>query len=1275
MPARTKKARLLGLAFGAAALPGLVLATAGNAAAAPVSSGAQPQPVPAALKKVDTTGVLAPALENAKGTVTVSVALSQKAVGATVTEGSLKTGGLPGKAAQQSQSSAVRAQQDQVIGQAKGLGAKAVGRAGKAANVVALSIPASRLTDLTKIAGVVSVKPVARYQTQEDPTESGTLAQAADYVQATQVRNQGFDGTGVKVGIIDSGIDYTHKNLGGPGTTAAYDACYAQRDAAPTGQCAALFGPTAPKVKGGFDFLGESWDGSTDVTLAPDPNPIDFESHGTHVSDILGGRSADGTHQGIAPGVDLYALKVCSAVANTCSGVAILEGIDWAMDPNGDGDISDALDVINLSLGGAYGQEQDDSTVAVDNAVRAGIVAVVAAGNDANRPFIVSSPSTAARAISVAQTALPDDQLQTIATDKGITVRSSKLQSWSPAPTATITARLALPSSPIGCDPADFAGFPDGAVALIARGTCNASAKAQNAQAAGASAVIIYNNVPGDPPDFSFGGGDPVTVPTYAISQANGRALAAAVAAGAVTVTIDPAKTTPLANTVVGTTARGPAISGLRAKPDIGAPGAWLSAEAGTGTEVTNFGGTSGATPVIGGAAALLLDKFPLTTPAIVKSRLLNNASTADRTPDADANLHPTPVTRIGAGELRVAPAAAATGVLVNRDAAAGNIGLGLPHLTRKTSFTAQLSIRNTGRTPKRYATSTTFRDPAEANGPVTVDVPHSVTVPGRGVARFTVKVTVDPKKLAEWPFTHSAGSGGDGAALDAPEFDGLVRAVSGAERLHLGWTVLPERSADVSTSGSVRAGGRLTLKNDSTVLDGAAQVFGLTGTSPKLPKPAPGAPGSPGSNQAVIDLQAAGVRDDVNTDVIQFAVAGWQRQTVPLYPAGYKINIDTNRDGTVDFAVFQQEANGFGLSGQSVVAVLNIATGEASAFFFTDANYDSSTQVLSAPLSALGLTKGSTFDFDVLASDNYFSTIQSDAITGQTWTVGSRKYQLQGGANAVSVPAGGKVKLTVSGNATAGETTSTGLLFLYDNAKTRDARLWVVGGAGGGGRRGPFLCGPALEVDPRSRRGRPALVLVARSVRAGAVRLLGRAGQREEAELPDLHPRVQDDRQRRHVGQLQGDVPGEAGVDEPGGGVGQQAQPAQRALALQPPGQVVGQGDHLERGPEHELPRVQHERVVALGFHQRGQVVLLLRRVDVGVLLVVEHPEPPVQPDVDAGRLQQARLVRFQPQPLGLDLRLDVPIGQQHWSSLILGCGTRAAYGAGTLARAPLRV
>ncbi len=696
--------------------------------------------------------------------------------------------------------------------------------------------------------------------------------------------------------------------------------------------------------------------------------------------------------------------------------------------------------------------------MALNNLVRSGVVAVASAGNSADRPFLVGSPSSTPRAISVAQTALPDDKLYSVEVDSptitGLpdnTIRNSKLQSWSPAPSATISAPLAQPSgNREGCTAATFAGFPAGAVALMKRGTCSASAKAQNAQAAGASAVIIWNNVPGDPPDFAFGGGAPVTIPTLTISLDNGTLLSNAVTAGPVRVTIDPALTTSLTNTTVGTSSRGATVSGVRAKPDIGAPGAWLSAEVGTGDGQTNFGGTSGAAPVVSGAAALVLDRFPRATPATVKSRLLNGASTGNRTPDANASLYATPVTRVGAGEVRVAPAVKAVGVLRNRQSGAGNIGLGLPHLTKKTTYRVNLRLRNTGTARKAYLISPEFRDPADrASRAVTVRAPAVVRVPGKSATEFTVRVTIDPKKLQRWPFTHAAGYTGDGSELNGPEFDGYLKAIGTDETLHLGWTVLPHRSADVSAA-SVRLAngtGRLRLTNQSRVLDGGVNVFGLTGTSPREPKPGAGEPGSSGSKVALIDLAATGVRDDNPTGILQFAIAGQRRQTIPLYPAGYEVDIDTNRDGDVDYAVFQQEAVRFGSSGQSLVYVYNVATKEATPYYYTDSDFDVSTQVLSVPLSALGLTRGSTFDFSVLAFDNYFSGLVTDAIEGQSWTVGSEKYSLAGGADRLVVPAGWTTRVTVSENSKAVTSTQTGLLLLFDDAASRDAQAVHVRG------------------------------------------------------------------------------------------------------------------------------------------------------------------------------------------------------------------------------------
>lgn len=1063
MRSRRSLSRVSKNAAVALCVPAMIFAGAGTASAEPAWAPASPVKVPKAIAtaNADASASVAPSLRKATGTVTVSVTLSEKALAATVTEGAMATRSLPSRSRQRGQTSDVKAQQDRMIAQAKQLGGKAVGRATRAANVVAMTIPAKNLTALSELAGVVSVKPVARYETHADPGGSGSLAQAAEYVQATSVRAAGYDGTGVKVAVLDSGIDYTHSYLGGPGTEAAYADCYTGAgkayDSAPTGACAALFGPSAPKVKGGYDFVGETWPTTAEV---PDPNPIDLEGHGTHVADIIGGKSADGTHAGIAPGVDLYAVKVCSAVATSCSGVALLQGVDWALDPNGDGDISDAMDVVNLSLGQAYGQDQDDLTTAVDNLVRAGVVAVVSAGNSADRPFIVGSPSTAPRAISVAQTALPDDQLYQLAISSptipaipGNVISNLKLQSWSPAPTASLAANLAQPNgNREGCTAGTFAGFPSGAVALVKRGSCSASVKSQLAQDAGASAVVIWNNVPGDPPDFSFGGGAAVTVPTYTASFDDGNALSSAVTAGTVAVSIDPSRTTKLANTTVGTSSRGSTATGQRAKPDIGAPGAWLSAEVGTGDGQTNFGGTSGAAPVVSGAAALVLDRYPSANPTTVKARLLNGASTANKTPDARGNLYATPITRIGAGELRVAPAVDNQGVLRLRNDKGGNVGLGLPHLTTKKTYTVKLRIANTSKSTKRYLLSPEFRDPADkATKALTVKAPSVVRVPARGVKDFSVKVTIDPAKLKAWPFTHAAGYTGDGAELNGPELDGYLRAVSTDETLHLGWTVLPHASADVSAPSTVRLSrgtGKLALTNASKVLDGGVNVFGLTGTSPKQAKPAAGQPGSAGSNVALIDLAAVGVRDDLLGGVVQFAIAGHQRQTVPLYPAGYEVDVDTNRDGTADYAVYQAEAVGFGSSGQSLVFVVNIATGVQTPYYYTDADFDSATQVLTAPLAALGLKKGSTFDFSVVAYDNYFSGLVTDAIVDQTWTVGSSRYGLASNADGLLVPAGRTSRVNVTENTSAGTSTQTGLLLFFDDAKSRDAQaVQVTGG------------------------------------------------------------------------------------------------------------------------------------------------------------------------------------------------------------------------------------
>ena len=168
-------------------------------------------------------------------------------------------------------------------------------------------------------------------------------------------------GQGVKIGIIDTGVDYTHSDLGG------------------------CLGASC-KVVGGYDFVND------------DSDPYDDAGHGTHVASIVAG---NGVLKGVAPDASIYAFKVLDAFGNGYSD-DIIAGIERAIDPNQDGDFSDHLDVINLSLGIIGGNPDDPSSVAIDRAVSNGVVAVVAAGNEGPYLQSIRSPGTARKAITVA---------------------------------------------------------------------------------------------------------------------------------------------------------------------------------------------------------------------------------------------------------------------------------------------------------------------------------------------------------------------------------------------------------------------------------------------------------------------------------------------------------------------------------------------------------------------------------------------------------------------------------------------------------------------------------------------------------------------------------------------------------------------------------------------------------------------------------------------------------------------------------------------------------
>lgn len=481
----------------------------------------------------------------------------------------------------------------------------------------------------------------------------------AETLHARKILNQSgqsvaLNGTGMKVGIIDTGIDYTHSMLGGVGSEALYKS----------------IDPSVPneafpntKVKGGVDLVGTEFN-SASLNFSqhipkPDANPLDEGGHGSHVAGSVAGLG-DGvtSYNGVASGADLYAIKVFGAKGSTSDSV-VIAGLEYAADPNGDGSPDDQLDVVNLSLGSSFGSAKILYNEAIGNLSHGGTVVVASAGNEGNVDYITGAPAVSDEAISVA--ASVDDTAHNWQNAAVRFVLPKTGAQLAEAVEAAITKKIveagAVQGHLVFAGKADQDFTPElaaqikGQVALIDRGIVPFAEKIKRAAQSGAVGVVVVNNQPGNA--FAMGGEGHFDIPAIMITQVLGQQIKDEMTAGEVQIqflTTEKIFHEERIDTITDFSSKGPRSEDALIKPEISSPGSEIiSAEMGGGAKIVKMSGTSMAGPHIAGAMALLKQAHPLLSSRELKSLLMNQAKAIS---DEEKNLYP--ISRQGAGRVRI---------------------------------------------------------------------------------------------------------------------------------------------------------------------------------------------------------------------------------------------------------------------------------------------------------------------------------------------------------------------------------------------------------------------------------------------------------------------------------------------------------------------------------------------------------------------------------------------------------------------------------------------
>ncbi len=593
-------------------------------------------------------------------------------------------------------------------------------------NGLSIDINPGSLSTLSRLSSVKALYPVQTVPIPEttpssdDPNLLTALAMTGADVAQSEL---GYTGAGIKVAVMDTGVDYNHPDLGG------------------------CFG-TGCRVATGYDFVGNAYNADPNSpgynpVPVPDPDPDDCNGHGTHVAGIVG---ANGGVKGVAPDVTFGSYRVFGCEGSTTDDVmlAAMERI-----------LADNMDVLNMSIGSAFAWPQSPTAAGSDRLVNKGVVVVASIGNSgANGLYSAGAPGVGQKVIGVASFDNTHFNVLSFIVDNNGQSVGYVPMSGSPDPPIPPTSGGSAPVVYVGrgCNADAYLANPSGKIALISRGACTFNEKYQKARTNGAVGVIIHNNAagvfsgtiaPGTGSIFSIG-----------ISLADGTAIRTLLSGGA-TVTLTWTNTVvsvpnPTGGLISSFSSYGLAAD-LSLKPDLGAPGGFIRStyplEKGG---YTLLSGTSMSSPHVAGAVALLLQARPHTSPQLVRDILQNSADPAPWAGNPSLgfldNVH-----RQGAGMLDIDDS-----ILTTTQISPGKLALGE---SETGPATRTLNVQNNGDSDVTYnlssvgalsTTGSTF-SPSFATGFATVAFTQygssvsTLTVPAHGQSAVNVTITVNP--------------------------------------------------------------------------------------------------------------------------------------------------------------------------------------------------------------------------------------------------------------------------------------------------------------------------------------------------------------------------------------------------------------------------------------------------------------------------------------------------------------------------------------------------